>query len=70
MVFSTKLLKAGLFIYFVLVSVSLLFAVLLLDFHEFKEGVIGLASVIGLSVAAAYRQARHLANQNKFLGPL
>lgn len=70
MAFSTKLLKAGLFIYFVLISVSLLFAVALLDFHEFKEGVIGLVSVIGLCVAAAYRQAGHLANLNKSLGRL
>jgi hypothetical protein len=53
---TARLLKAGLMVYLVFMAVAVLFAISNFDFHEHLEGIAGLLSVLGLTVAAAYRQ--------------
>jgi hypothetical protein len=51
-----KILKIGLMVYLLLMAVGVLVAISTLDFHGYQEGVVGLVSVFGLIVTAAYRQ--------------
>jgi len=55
---TARLLKAGVMIYLVLMALGVLFAISSFDFHEHLLGIAGLLSVLGLTVAAAYRQLR------------